>query len=46
MDSLSVVITSPEFVFGACASLAFEDLTRRTIRHRLGLNTGDESDSN
>jgi len=43
MDSLSVVIASPEFVFGATAALAFEDLTRRALKHRLGLDDTDES---
>ena len=46
MESLTVVISSPEFVFGATSALAFEDLTRRALKHRLGLDSADESDNN
>jgi hypothetical protein len=46
MDGISAVVSSPEYWFGATTALAFQDVMRRAIRHRLGLDSTDESDSN
>lgn len=43
MDGISAVVSSPEYWFGATTALAFQDVMRRAIRHRLGLNAGEVS---
>lgn len=46
MQSISIVVSSPEFWFGVSTAISMEDLARRALKHRLGLDSDDESNTN